>query len=388
MKADWVRGRRFGAAGITTFVVFAGALFVAACGSSKTSSTTKTSANSSAIIQQARTTIAAASRPLHFTPPGPPIRAAKLSGKTIFVESVDQRVPTLAQAVNGIQAAAKVVDVKVTVFDAQAAVPRMLQGIRQAISAKASAIILVGIPITIVRSELATTKIPSIEVLDNDPIAGASGQGAGLHVYATSSPSYTEAGQLLAYKAILDTNGKADAVVFKSTSGADPSVPTANGIEQVLKQCSGCTFTSNDTPLQDWSTQLAPLAQNEIRRNPNVNYLLPVFDGMGLFVVSGVREAVASGHVKVVAFNGVPAALALVQKNDIMVADPGQSNLWTGWHAVDQAMRGMLGLRPANPEVPLRFFDSSNLKGVNVNDDAALYGNEYVAGYKKLWGLG
>jgi ribose transport system substrate-binding protein len=364
----------------------AGAI-AAGCGSSKKTTTTKTTAAATALITQAKAAIDQAKLPLHFTAPGPPVDAAKVKGRSVLVAIVDARVPTLAEAATAMQQAGKVVGLNVSIFDAQANVSRMLQAVTQAQNQHVGALILDGIPIAIVRDKLATTNIPAIEVLDNDPVAGAPGQGAGPHVYATVSPPYTKAGQLLAYKAIIDTNGKANAVVFKSTSGADPSVPTAAGIQSVLNRCTGCKYVVTDTPLQDWSTKLAPLAQSEIRRNPSVNYMLPVFDGMGLFVVSGVREAVAGGHVKTAAFNGVPAGLSLVQKNDILVADPGQSNGWIGWASIDQAMRGMLGMKPADPTVPLRFFDSSNLKGKNVNDPGSLYGTGYIAGYKKLWGV-
>jgi ribose transport system substrate-binding protein len=123
-----------------------------------------------------------------------------------------------------------------------------------------------------------------------------------------------------------------------------------------------------------------------LRRNPDINYLVPVLDQMALFVSTGVRQSATK--VPVVSFNGTPAVLSLVQKSNVVVADPGEDNIWIGWHTIDQAMRGMLKMQPANPAVPIRYFDQSNLKGVDVNDTSALYGTSYVDGYRKLWGVG
>jgi hypothetical protein len=45
-------------------------------------------------------------------------------------------------------------------------------------------------------------------------------------------------------------------------------------------------------------------------------------------------------------------------------------------------------MSPADPAVPIRYFDKSNLAGLNVNDGNALYGSSFIAGYKRLWGVG
>ena len=362
-------------------------LVAAGCGGGGGGGSSGGSQAADPLVKVGQKQIAEAEKPLKFTPPGPPVDAAKARERTVLVLSVDQRVPTLAAAATAMKQAGAVAGLKVDVFDAQADVSRMQQGVTQAINQKVGAMILLGIPTELVRSKLGTTKIPAIAVLNNDPRPDEPGQGAGRNVYATSAPPYTKAGQLLAYKAIVDRDGKANVVIFNST-GIDPAAPTVQGIKSVLDRCTGCKSRMNDTPLADWSTKLPGLAQSEIRRDPNVNYLLPIFDGMGLFAATGVRQAGAAERVKLAAFNGVPAALALVQKGDVFAADPGQSNEWIGWHAIDQSLRGMLGMKPADPEVPLRFFDTKSLQGVDVKDEGALYGTAFRAGYRKLWGVG
>jgi ribose transport system substrate-binding protein len=282
--------------------------------------------------------------------------------------------------------------VQVDIFDAKSDVARMQQGLDQVVRT-ADAGILLGIPIALVGPGLEKAKqadVPTVSVLNNEPKQDEPGQGAGdPNVYASTAPSYFKGGQLVAAKAIVDTGGDAKVVIF-NTSEITPSTPVVDGMKDVLGGCDTCEIVDeNDTPLADWSTALTPKAVSVIRQNPDVNYLLPIFDGMGIFVHAGVLQANVGDKVKVAAFNGTPAALDLILQGDTFTGDPGQPNGWLGWHAVDQAMRGMLGLEPGNPEIPIRFFDDENLEGVDVNDLDEPYGDpDYRAGFSELWGVG
>jgi ribose transport system substrate-binding protein len=341
-------------------------------------------------VEAAQELVDAAKEPLEFESPGPEIDASKLSGKRILVLSVDQRVPTLAQAAQVMQEAGAAAGVTVEIFDAKSDVPRMQQGLDQAIR-QADAAILLGIPIALVQPGLEQAEqanVPTVSVLNNEPEDGEPGQGAGEHVYATTAPSYFKGGQLVAAKAIVDTDGEARVVIF-NTSEITPSGPVVEGMKSILEECDTCSIVDeNDTPLAEWSTALTSKAVSVIRQNPDVNYLLPIFDGMGIFIHAGILQAGAGDRVKVAAFNGTPAALDLILEGDTFSGDPGQPNGWLGWHAVDQAMRGMLGLEPGNPEIPIRFFDDENLEGVDVNDLDEPYGEpDYRTGFQELWGV-
>ena len=371
-----------------------------ACGSSSSSSSSSSSASSSsgssssggasAIVNKCQGMISKYHAALAFTPPGPPIKASQVAGKTVAILSVDQRVPTLAQAATAMQQAAQVAGLKTTLFDAQANPSRMVQGMQQAINQKAGAAILLGIPTKLVPGpikKLKAANIPSITVLNNDPIKGTPGQGSpDTSVYATSAPSYSTAGELEACTAIVKTGGKATVAIF-STPDIDPASFVVKGAQQILSQCSGCKVkTVTETPLAAWSTKLAGLTQSTLRANPDINYLIATLDQMALFMATGVRQT--GQKIPIATFNGTPAVLSLVQKGNVVDADPGEDNIWVGWHTIDQAMRGMMGKPPADPAVPIRYFDQSNLSGQNVNSVPGLYGSSFVNGYKKLWGLG
>jgi ribose transport system substrate-binding protein len=339
------------------------------------------------IIASCNETLAKAREPLSFEPPGPPIDASTLKGKKVTFVSLAQAVPAIADAAKQTQVAGREVGIDVTIFDAKGDVRRMQQGISQAVSQKHDAIILLGIPTTVTQGaikEAADAGIPVISELNNEPLPDEPGQGAGENIFATTAPSYVEVGGWLACKAIVDTDGKANVVIFGAKE-LQPSAKEVEGMRAMLEKCDGCKVDENSTPVADWQTRLPGLAQSEIRKNPDANYFLPLYDGMGLFVASGVRQAGAD--VKVATFNAAPAALELVAKEDVLTADPGQSNGWLAWGGLDQAMRAMLDEEPAEPKIPLRFFDKENLQGVDVKSEEALFGDEYQDGFRELWGV-
>lgn len=365
-------------------------VFAAACGDDEEEGAQAAPAGQGGgqAVTEARQMLDQARQPLRFESPGPEIDTSGLKGKTVAVVSVDQRVPILSIANRSLQEAAREVGIETTLFDARSQVNRMLQGI-QAATREADALVLTGIPIAAVGPALeAAEELPSVAVLNNQPDQDAPGQGAGELVDATSAPNYERNGALVAAKAMVDTDGKVNGVIF-NTKEITPAPDVVRGMRSVLDRCEACTIEENTTSLAEWSTALTPKTQSTLRRNPNANYLLPIFDAMGIFVSAGVRQAGGADRVKVASINGTPAALKLIQDDDTLTADPGAPVGWIGWHALDQAMRGMLGEEPGDPEVPSRLLDDQNLEGVDVDDIDAPYGNpEYREGFRRLWGVG
>ncbi|MEA2466802.1 MAG: ribose transport system substrate-binding protein [Thermoleophilaceae bacterium] len=395
MLSRWMNRWR---AVLAVSAVCALAIVVAACGGSDSGSSgdsgggasTTADSGSASIVSECEDTLTQAKQPLKFEAPGPPIDVSKLKGKKVTFVSLAQSVPAIADAANQTKEAGAELGIQVDIWDTKGDVRRMQQGIEQAVTQKADAIILLGIPTSVTGNALkkaADAGIPVVSELNNEPDAAAPGQGAGPNIYATTAPSYVEVGGWLACKAIVDTGGKANVVIFGAKE-LQPSAKEVEGMRATLEKCSECKVDENSTPVADWQTRLPGLAQSTIRKDPNVNYLLPLYDGMGIFVTTGVRQSGATGKVKVASFNASPPALELVQAGDILTADPGQPPGWLAWGGLDQAMRGMLGEKPGTPKVPLRFFDSENLKGLDVKDQDALFGSEFRDGFRKLWGVG
>jgi ribose transport system substrate-binding protein len=105
------------------------------------------------------------------------------------------------------------------------------------------------------------------------------------------------------------------------------------------------------------------------------------------FASAAIRAAGRLGKVKISTFNGTPEMLKEVKKGDIISADVGENLEWIGYAIVDQSMRIMGGLTPVKSEhVPVRVFDSSNISQTGSKFTGG-WGNSYVGGYQKLWGL-
>jgi ribose transport system substrate-binding protein len=343
------------------------------------------------VVGEAQKQIDEAKQPLTFKAPGPDIDASKVNGKAMVVVAVDMRIPAIALTAEAAKEAAGVVGMSARLIDAASDPSKMLQGVQQGVQ-NAQGIVIVGVSQPLVSEPLKKAKaagIPVVSAIVSEPLPDEPGQGAGPDLFANASQSNRRAGELMAAKAVVDTDGRAKVAVF-TTKEVTANQFVVEGIKNVLERCSTCTIvTEEDTPLAEWSTGLTKKAESVLRRSPDIDYVLPIFDAMALFVAPGIEATGKAGEVKVASFNGTPAALKVVQDGGTLTADPGQPNGWAGWLAVDQAMRGILGLEPGNPEVPIRFFDEENLAGVDVEDEEAVYGKPgYRDGFKRLWGLG
>lgn len=358
-----------------------------AAGTSETSGAAAASASSQSsgsLLSTANAQLRAYSAIPKFTAPGPPLDAAKLQGKRVLEVDNDQVAQELVTIHEGIAAAAQAAGLQLSTFNAQDTVSAVEQGIQQGINQKVAAIILNGVNPSLVPSSVAAAKAAGIPV-----VADSLGLNVkNPNVFGLSSPDYVLVGKIMAYSAISGTGGgsiTADVVEF-----TNPSVPDAlSGIQSVFSQCSSCQLSKTITvEPQDWATQVAPSVVSLVKANPNVNLVFGVVDDtLGSFITTGVKESGAT-NVKVVAAQGSGAApLDVVKEGGPYIADPGVPALWTGWGAVDQAMRAMLGMTPGHDVTPIRYLDQQMLAKVNVSDSTALYGDAYVAGFKALWGV-
>jgi ribose transport system substrate-binding protein len=378
----------------------AAALAISACGSSSKSSTassssggaattagssSSSSSSGSSVLSSAKAQISQYSPIPKFKATGPKVDASKLSGKKILVVDNDQVAQELVTINQGVTQAAAAAHLKVSFFNGQDTLSTDQQGINQGISQKVAAIILDGVDPALVPSSMKAAKAAGIPI-----VAATLGTTKdNPDVFGTSSPDYVLMGNLMADAAVVgNSGGKITADVVQFTN---PTVPQAlSGVKSVFSKCSSsCTISKSDTiEPQDWPTKVAPTVVADVKANPDVNVIFGVVDDtMGNFAATGVKEAAVT-NVKVIAGQGSgPAPLATVQQGGAYYADPGQSALWTGWGAVDQAMRGILGMQPGTDVTPIRYLDATTLKGVNVKDSTAIYGDSYVSGFKTLWGL-
>lgn len=358
------------------------------------SADSKSSQSTADFVAEMQKFIEAHSAKPQFTPPGPPLDASKLQGKTIAIQMIDGRIGAIKDVADAVQEAAKQAGLRTTVFDSQSSPVRMQQGFQEAINAGADAIVNDGNVVKIIANQIKAAKdkgIPTVEAINSPPKAGVPGQGSDPNTFGNVAPDAFLAGQLSAAAAVVNTDGKAQ-VVIMNTSEVSAAPTIVAGMKDVLERCPECSVVQvTDTPLGEWSTALTGLATTIVRSQPQVNYLLPIYSDMGIFAAAGIRQAGATGRVHIASFNGTPAAQALVKTGDIYAVNTAEDNEWIGWAVVDQAMRGMLGMEPANPVAPIRYIGTKDLKDVDTSSGRslglALFGDDYRQGFLKLWGL-
>jgi ribose transport system substrate-binding protein len=348
--------------------------------------TSSGSADRSANQKEAQQRVDAATEKPTFTA-NSGIDMKSLAGKNVTILTSTNAVPFVANIAKGAAEAAGVAGWTTTTVDGKGSVTEWSRVVNQAVAQKVDGIITVGASPSQFKPAVAAAKaagIPLVDVLtadqDKDPLI----DGTFSHV----SISFYDSGRLQADYAI--ANGKPDDHILILGDNEFPGeVTRVQGMkDEFAKLCPKCTVTVQDTQVANLGTTLQSTTQNALRRDPKTAWILPTYDAQGLYVVAGVKAAGAAAKTKVVGSDAVSNNLDLVAKGDVQVADVGEPDIQSGWAGVDMLARAMLKQEPVKPNIPLRMFTKDNLQGVDTSDTSALFGDDYVAGYKKVWGLG
>lgn len=208
-------------------------------------------------------------------------------------------------------------------------------------------------------------------------------------VAASLPVGFNAIGKLLADWAILRSNGTAQIVVIKS-SEVPPTEPLMRGLrDELAAHCPKCRIVNEvNVGVTEWATKIQPSLQSALLANPGVNWVIPIYDSMSQFVVPAIQITGRKGKVKVATFNGTPFVLDYVRNGEVDM-NIGESLDWIAHATIDGYLRALCGLPvPKDIGVPFYIFDAGNVKdaGVPAQFDQG-YGSDYVAGFRKLWGL-
>jgi ribose transport system substrate-binding protein len=332
-----------------------------------------------------------------FTPPGPAFDASKARGKKIFyipLSSADVFDSLITQAsVRAAQSAG----VNITVYANQGQPSEWVQGMNTAISQKADLIVLEGAPDTallvpqIDAAKRAGIAVVSTHLYDSSYVSAALAKYPGLAAIVPAN--HYLGGALMADSAIVNSGGKVNAL-FLTSNEVQPAAGIAQAFkDELAKYCPAtCKVNTQNIPLTDWATKIPGTVQSALIRDPSINYVVPVFDGMTQYIAAGVTQSGASNRIHVSAYNGTASVLQMLQRKNIVVSDAGEPTEWLGYADIDQALRILSGVSPlATEKTPLRIFDSSNVSEAGQPAvQTKGYGDtqSMIDGYKKLWGLG
>jgi ribose transport system substrate-binding protein len=206
---------------------------------------------------------------------------------------------------------------------------------------------------------------------------------------ADTPAPFSLAAKLMADYAIVHANGgSVDALVLGPRDVSSSKVMFKALKNEFSTVCpDSCKMTILDTPHAKTSSQLVSSIKSSLQRDPNINYVMPVFDFLALDAAPAIQQLGRASKTKVVTYNGTPAVLDQMRKGDIVVMDAGESYEWVAYAAMDQALRVMSGAGPVTKEhTPIRVWTKDNVKEAGV---PATKTNNFPTPteYLQLWGI-
>ena len=335
-------------------------------------------------VDQAKAEVQKAEAMPHFVAPGQSFDMSKLKGKHVWIITSTLAVPFVATIAHAAEAAAKEAGLKTTLFDGKGDVTEWNRGMSQAVAQHADGIITVGASPELMKGPMAAAlaaKIPVVDTLTADQAAPLV-PGTFAHVSISFRHSGRASGRLRHREE--QRQGACSDPRRQRISGRGAA---RGGHQHEFKTlCPDCAVTVQDTQVGNLGVKLGQLTQTLLRRSPDISLVMPTYDAQEICVVPAIKAANLDKPMEVIGSDAVTSNLDWIRHGNMQIADVGEPDVRPGWAAVDEIARAMLGLPSVEEEIPLRLFVAENLKDV-PDDENALFGGDFVAQYRKLWGL-
>jgi ribose transport system substrate-binding protein len=385
----------------SALAICAVALIAAGCGSSK--KTTTTHAKTKPTSTQSSSSAAAAADVAYaraeyekymaipkFIPPGPPFDAAKVRGKTIFSIPESTANPFNVAVAQGMAQAAKLLGINFIVYANQGEPSQQVQGMDEAISKHVNLIDLQGgtdprvlLP-QIKQAQAAHIPVVTSHLYDltQTPVA----------VNYSIPDNYRLAAKLEADYVIANSDAKANVLILTSNEIVPTSAIVSELKSEFAAHCPACKLTFANVPVVDWATKIEPTVSTALTSDPSINWIIPIYDSMSEWVIPAIESSGHVGKTFISTFNGTPFVMKDLEDGNIVKCEVGEDLGWEGFAYIDAEARILAGLklpRTIDEHTPLRVFTKANVDQAGVPPKLSTgYGDAYLSGYKKLWGLG
>ncbi|KQW42663.1 hypothetical protein ASC77_23685 [Nocardioides sp. Root1257] len=333
------------------------------------------------------------------------------AGKSIYWISCGQQAPDCAAKSEAGKAAVEAIGWKFNLIDGNLGTAgAYADGIRQAIAAKADAIVLDAFPCSSVQQPLEEAKAAGIKVVGMENLDCVDADPSAPKLLTvdmpynetdTTQPEYWAAfGRFAADYIIGASEGKAK-IIFNAGEGDPQKEFLNNGFTEELKKCSGCEivdtvkFTNSDSvPNGPWVNAL----RASLLRHPEATAVMIPFEFFAVTVggaqaITDAGRKICSGTPPfssdcVIGFGGVGSSdgFDFIRDGKWTASTSVRPNAWVAWAAVDSLNRAFEG-EPAVPQgVGMITIDKDhNLPaepGSNWEPDV-----DYVSAYKSAWGV-
>jgi ribose transport system substrate-binding protein len=390
------RARRLARLG--TAVSAAGALALAGAGASAGASARAPHGSSGAIsaseLAKLAKQVQAAEAVPRFVPPGPPVSAKVLKGKSALVMPINSEIDTCEHQAKSFQSLGQSLGMHVTLFNNSGDPTQWITGIDDATSARDNALVMLcGIIPGAVGPQLEAAERAGVKVVD-----GNYNEVTNYKLLDAENGVEVQAGmENDVQDALVNLRGKPLHALLVTSSSVVQGPASITAVQhEIQTDCPKvCTLDEViNVPIQDWATQTQSDVSSALQAHKDVNAVFVAFDGMTTFVDPAIESA-HRGGLKVYTWGGSASVEKLMlQKNSIIAANPAPDETWDAYEAMDQVIR-LLNHKPPAPVskevLPNRFWVPSNVKqffGPGYSYGNQGYGgNAFINGFRKLWGL-
>jgi len=380
--------------GVTVTTGVAVLMMLAACGTDSTSGGGSSSSTGEPALSQEQTDELQAKIDKYkelpaFTAPGPAFDAKKASGKKIMTIPSSSALEFCHEVDMELAAAAEEYGIEAVEYENQGQPNQWVAGMNAAQNTGADVVnIACGTdPATLTpqTQSLKQAGIPTVAAHNYDP----SKKELAPDLAGIVNAQYKTVGELQADWVILQTKGNANVLAIDDI-GSDIATPElVAGIKQEFaKYCpETCKVRHVSVPIPNWSTAISPVVAAELSRNPDLNYVIAVYDDMVKYVLAPLTSAGATERVKIATFNASPSVVKMIQEGDVVTFDVGEDANGLARAILDQDMRILLGMPPVEESyAALRIFDKSNAEEAGSPPSFTEgYGNAAVEGFEELW---
>jgi len=323
-----------------------------------------------------------------FTPPGPAIDPSSLKGKLIFTIPTSTAIPFCDVVDKQMDEFAQKLGIRHEVWQTTAQLGQWVQGFNTAFAHKADLInVACGLDPATVAPQIKEAISKGIPVVAAHTYAN--GQSVLEDLSGIVYGAYIEAAKLEAAWVMLQTDGKANALVITAPSTANSPYIEKAILGMFEKYCPSCKVRAAGVNAADWATKIGPTVQSAILADRSLNYVIPIYDGMVQFVVPAIITTGASTRVKVASFNNTPAVLDMIRTGNVVDFDSGEDTTWLAGAILDQDMRVLLK-QPLVKDyvVGVRAFTKKDVEAAGVPAKYGVgYGDAAQKGYEALWGV-
>ncbi len=328
----------------------------------------------------------AAKAPIVFSYPGEAFdAAASAKGKKVAIISWDDRIPILAQWGDTIASGFEEYGVKVSRSSADFDIEAIPGLFSQAVASKVDLIVTNAIPGVVVPFDV----VGDIPVMTTNQTAKP-GVAPAENIIADVSFNYTIPARLMADWYIVNSEGgaKGEAQVVASEGQASSPIMVEEMKAEIAELCPGCTVTFADAQLSSWfDGALTNETRNALTANPNLKFVLPIYDGMTLAGTDpGITDA--GSDATQASFNATPDVMKGLGATSVKM-DVGCPNDWFSYAVVDASMRIFAGAPlVADYGITCRIFDEANIGEVDPSkeDSPNWYGIDFLSEFKNFWG--